>query len=176
MDLDPHSSLTQGNLGWIYWCARRYGQAIEQFKIAIAREPTFNFNYWGIGLSYAAVGRFEDSIKSMQKYVEFSGGGGDSLGGLGWAYGMAGRRDEALAVLAKLKELEKKGNVEKIAFALVHTGLGSLRVVGKGVRRWELPAPVISKRGKLGRSSACRSTIRGLCEKTWADQIAFVGQ
>ncbi len=125
MDLDPHSSLTQGNLGWIYWCARRHDQAIEQFKIAIAREPTFNFNYWGIGLSYAAVGRFEDSIKSMQKYVEFSGGGGDSLGGLGWAYGMAGRRDEALAVLAKLKDLEKKGNVEKIAFALVHTGLGN---------------------------------------------------
>lgn len=46
-----------------------------------------------------------------------------SLGGLGYAYAQARKRDEALEVLATMKELAKKGTVDPAGFAWVYLGL-----------------------------------------------------
>jgi hypothetical protein len=61
----------------------------------------------------------------MRKYVELTGGGGYTMGSLGWAYAVSGRKAEALKVLATLKARAKSERVDPVAFAFVYAGLGA---------------------------------------------------
>jgi predicted Zn-dependent protease len=44
--------------------------------------------------------------------------------GLGWIYGLAGRRNDALRVLAQFKELEKDSFIDQYNLAMIYIGLG----------------------------------------------------
>jgi serine/threonine-protein kinase len=77
-----------------------------------------------LALVYEQAGRYEDAIAEGRKAFGVSGGAPRALGVLGHAYALAGKRSEALKVLAELKRLSKQRYVAPLHIAVVYAGLG----------------------------------------------------
>ncbi|PYL09559.1 MAG: hypothetical protein DME34_02405, partial [Verrucomicrobia bacterium] len=120
-ELDPLSLIINTDFGWVYYLGHRYEEAIAQYRKALELDPNFTLAHFDLALSYSALGRHEEAISEMQKA---RGRGSDYLAGLGYVYGVAGRRVEALRTLDDLKRLAEKQYVPPYHFAWIYTGLG----------------------------------------------------
>ena len=67
--------------------------------------------YMGVGTAYVALRRYDEAIRWFEKAVDVSGGDPRAKSRLAWAYGRAGRRDEALAILDELTTPIRAGEV-----------------------------------------------------------------
>jgi Flp pilus assembly protein TadD len=63
------------DLGWIFNQARRWDQAIEQFRRVLEMEPEFSNARRGVGLCLCQQGMFEQAFEQIQKELELTGGG-----------------------------------------------------------------------------------------------------
>jgi TolB-like protein/Tfp pilus assembly protein PilF len=123
LDLDPRSLIITRDVGWHYFCARQYDRAIEQCQKTLEIDPNFAQAYSLLGLAYVKKGMFAEAIARLQKALEFSSSNSNRAR-LGYAYALAGRRDEAQQVLDTLNERAKKDYVPPYLIAVVHGGLG----------------------------------------------------
>lgn len=122
--IDPGSLVGRSDLAASASVRRDFDEAIERIQAAIEMDPTFARAHTVLGDIYIGMRRFEDAIEAYAKAYELSGSGGH-FGKLGYAYGLAGRRADALATLEILTELARHEYVPKTAFAVVHFGLGN---------------------------------------------------
>jgi tetratricopeptide (TPR) repeat protein len=122
--LDPLSPITIQDLGWAFFYARQYDQALEHFQKALELEPHFANPYLGLGSAYTHKGMYAEAIAALQKAVDLTGGGQRAVGTLGYAYGMSGQREEALQALHTLQASATQAPVDPTYFALVYMGLG----------------------------------------------------
>jgi Flp pilus assembly protein TadD len=142
--LDPSSLSIQTGAGAIEYFARDYKQMIKQMQSTVALGPNFAPGYDWLGMAYVQVGRFEEAIAVYQKAVTLSGGSAEVKAGLGHAYGVAGQRASARAILGELNDLAKKKYVPPVQIAFVYLGLGdrahALDLLEKAYqeRSWEL--------------------------------------
>jgi len=113
------------NLGWILYFARRYDQAAEQFQKAVALDPDLFRAHRLLGLTYLQNDRPYQAIAAIERSVELSGGSNEEKAYLGYAYGAAGKRGEALRVQRELKEQAGGKYVSPYLMALIAMGLGS---------------------------------------------------
>ncbi len=120
-ELDPLTPLHTAWLGGLYWIWERYDEALEEVHKALELSPKSWTVLYVLGHIYVDMGMIEEAIAVSQKaaarypnlrYL------------LGCAYAMAGRRDEALKILA---ELEKEEPTPFGALSLVelYTALGN---------------------------------------------------
>ena len=121
--LDPFSLIILSQLGRTLYVARQYDRAIERLRAALAEKPDFTVANTFLARAYLQKGKFEEAIAPLERNAK-SSGTGESLGSLGHAYGMAGRRTAALQILERLNALSKTAYVSPFAVALVYTGLG----------------------------------------------------
>ena len=129
--------------------ARRYDEAIERAKAALELDSTFPAAHQWLGLTYAALGRHDESIPELEKSLQFSRDRGIrisvALSRLGYVYGLAGRRTQALGILEELKKMSAAKHVPPSHFAIVYIGLGeknhALEWLQKGYEEhsYELP-------------------------------------
>jgi Flp pilus assembly protein TadD len=75
-----------------------------------------------LGLAYLFKGQNEQAIAELQKTVDPQSGFGLDL--LGCAYGIAGRKSEALKTLAELQALAGRKYIPPHSFAYIYAGLG----------------------------------------------------
>jgi TolB-like protein/Flp pilus assembly protein TadD len=122
--LDPLSLFTNVSLGWAYYFARDYESAVEQGRKALEMEPRFDFAYWIVGLALAQQGKLDEAIAALNQAVILTGGGLTHEAHLGYAYALAGKREEARQVLADLEEIAKEKYVSAYYFAIIYLGLG----------------------------------------------------
>jgi TolB-like protein/tetratricopeptide (TPR) repeat protein len=122
-ELDPLSLLVQANSGVISYFGRQYDQAIQELRQINRLDPRFFVPYWGLGLCYEQMGVYEEAVTQLQKAIELSGRGANGIASLGHAYGLAGRRGEALKILLELEERAKRSYVSSYQIALVYLGL-----------------------------------------------------
>jgi TolB-like protein/DNA-binding winged helix-turn-helix (wHTH) protein/tetratricopeptide (TPR) repeat protein len=120
-ELDPLSVIINTDFGWVYYLAHRYDEAIAQYQKALELDPNFTLAHFDLALAYSALSRHDQAIAEMQNA---RGRGSDYLAGLGYLYAVAGRRAEALAMLAELQRLAKQQYVPPYHFAWIYTGLG----------------------------------------------------
>ncbi|MFQ5777839.1 MAG: protein kinase [Terriglobia bacterium] len=118
-ELDPLSLRINVDVARAYYFARQYDQAIEQCQKALELDPSFTSARYQLGLSYVEKGLYEEAIAELEK----AAGGGLSMW-LGYTYAVAGKRQEALAMLDRWKELWKKRGMGASAVALIYVGLG----------------------------------------------------
>ncbi len=123
IELDPHFLIWRINLAIALYLAQRGEEAIEEAKRVLAREPTASQAWWILGWAATGKGAHDAAIEAFQKRAELTGENFDSLGALGYAYARAGKRNEALKVLATMKERAKKETVDPIGFAFIYLGL-----------------------------------------------------
>lgn len=122
-ELDPFSSFVNVVSAWIFYWARQYERAIEQARNTLELDPQARQAYRVLGTTFVAQQAFPEAIDALQKAVEASR---DplNLAHLGMAYAMAGKTDQARALLGEVKEKAAQEHVSAICFAWLHAGLG----------------------------------------------------
>jgi serine/threonine protein kinase/predicted Zn-dependent protease len=102
-ELDPLTPLHTAWLGGLYWYGGRYEEGIEENRKALELSPECWEGLYVLGNIYADMAMYEEAIAVFQKAAALYP---DLRFLLGRAYAMAGRRDEALKILAELEEEE----------------------------------------------------------------------
>ena len=123
-ELDPLSLIINVAVGWAFYCARRYDEAIEQLRRTVELDPNYPVTYWILGLLLRKTGCYELAITEGEKGVKLSGGSPLMRAALAHTFGAAGRTKEALQMLDDLTELAKQKYVAPYFFAGIHIGLG----------------------------------------------------
>jgi eukaryotic-like serine/threonine-protein kinase len=125
LGLEPLSLVINSNLGFICYQASRFAEAIEHLRRTLEMDDNFVYARFHLGLCHAHRGDYDDSIAELKLAIEQAGGRGALIqAALGYAYAVAGRRDEALQILAQLQTFPMNRDVSPFYLAMVHAGLG----------------------------------------------------
>ena len=103
-EVDPLTPAYPAWLGMLYFWLERNDEAKEEAMKSLELMPDFPIALMTIGAVYAANGMFEEAIAAHQKIGAMSL---DWKWCLGQTYALAGRRDDALTVVAELESQPK---------------------------------------------------------------------
>jgi len=127
-DLDPLSPRIVGALAYEYLAVHRYDDSIAQFKKAIELDPHVAWFHAQLGWVYARKGMYAQAIAEHEKLrpqdYAVSSENQVLASGLGWVYGLAGRRNDALHILQQFNELLSRGYVDFYQVGAIYAGLG----------------------------------------------------
>ncbi len=125
-ELEPLSLFLSLSLGWAYYFARRYDEALKQSAKVLEMDPNFGFAYWHRGMVFIQQQNFTEAINAFRKAISLSGAIPTFIGYLGHASARAGKHREARQMLSQLESLSKKQYVPSYLMAVIHLGLGDL--------------------------------------------------
>jgi TolB-like protein len=123
-ELDPLSLALQWYAGIVLYQARQYDRAIEQSRRCLELDPTFPPARSTISLAQATTRQDDYGIPDMEEVVQATGANQYFLGVLGYCYGCAGRRADALRVLDKIWQASPQRWVSAFWPAVIHGSLG----------------------------------------------------
>jgi TolB-like protein len=124
LELDPLSLVINSDLGADYYFARRYDEAVVQFRKLLEMDSGYYFGHLMLGQTLEAKGARDAAIAEYQKARALN----DDplvLGLLTHAYGLSGNKVEAEKILDQLKALSKARYVSAFSFSLAYLGLGN---------------------------------------------------
>jgi TolB-like protein/Tfp pilus assembly protein PilF len=120
LELDPLSLIVHAKLGVLFYFARQYDQAIEQFRKTIEMDQNF-YPVYLIGLPYEQKRMYSEAIVEFEKASsQFSDGDPEILACLGHAYAICGLTAEAQKILS---DLSRQIYVESYDMAVIYAGL-----------------------------------------------------
>ena len=120
LEIDPTSAWVGTLLAQALHMSGMHDDAIAQAHRTLEVAPDFAFAHFFLGLSSALQRRFEVALEHLERARDASGRT-DFAAVVGWAFGVAGRRSEALAAL---HELEARPGTPPFLLAIVLLGLG----------------------------------------------------
>lgn len=117
--LDPLSLIINADAGWFFDMAGQHDRALSQLRRTLELEPRFSPTHLYLGEVYLRKQMYPEAIAVYRE----SAGLGDSAysAPLGFAYGRAGKPEEARKIIA---ELHRRPNMAPTSIAIVYTGLG----------------------------------------------------
>ncbi len=121
--IDPLSLIINCDYGWAFYCARRYGEAIDQLRRTIEMDASFAQTYLWLGLAYQATGLLTESAEAFEEGARLTNGSPTMLSGLAGARAEAGVRADAERILAEMQERAKTGYVPMVAMVQLHLAL-----------------------------------------------------
>ena len=99
--------------------------AVGEQRRVLELEPNFGLGIHFLGRSYLAQGDYPRAIEQLQKSNEVLGRVPFSVGDLGYALALGGRRDEAEQLLTDLAAKRGTGYYPAFPIAQIHLGLGA---------------------------------------------------
>ena len=121
-ELDP-LAISGDDVGWILFSARRYDEAMRELRSALALQPGDANGLWSLGFVLIANHQPDEAIPVLEKAVSISDRSPGIIGVLIRAYAHAGRRADALRLLAELKKRKQAGYIPAGAFVNAYLGL-----------------------------------------------------
>jgi pentatricopeptide repeat protein len=121
--LDP-VGISGGAVAWILFQTHHFDGAIRESRSALAIQPDNASYLTTLGFALIADNQPVDAIPVLEKAVSLSSGSPAATGILIRAYAHAGRRSDALRLLAELKQRRKVGYIPAGAFVNAYLGLG----------------------------------------------------
>ena len=124
-ELDPLSPIIMTARGRLLHFQRRYDDAIEYHRKALAIDPSFVEAHFNLAMIYEQKSMFREAIAQFQKVIRIAGSPASFWSaGLGHAYGRAGKRQRALKILDQLRTLTSpSSSVSPFDVAWVYLGL-----------------------------------------------------
>ncbi|HTD71584.1 MAG TPA: hypothetical protein VK647_14130, partial [Gemmatimonadales bacterium] len=122
IDLDPLDVSTSAGLGWDYFMARRYDEAIAQVQRTLRVEPGYWLALDFLSLNYSAKGMHEAAVSQCDSIIARADP--NDLGDCGWVYGRAGQRQKALEILRRLTSPSHERGPDVMGACWVYLGLG----------------------------------------------------
>lgn len=123
VELEPTAGYKIG-LGSMYYFAQNFEKLKNCMREVISEEPGFAQAYDWLGMAYIQLKEYDNSIEVYEKAASLSGRLAEILGGLGHAYGIAGREEEAKQILNELNNYSSSYHIPPIQVAFVYAGLG----------------------------------------------------
>ena len=121
-ELDPPVLKDEGS-GWLLFLVHRYDEALSSYRDYLALVGTDDSDgLEGMGTVLLAKHQAEQAVPELEKAVSVSHRSPGIVGLLVMAYAQAGRRSDALRLLAELKKREQPGYSG--AFVYAYLGLG----------------------------------------------------
>jgi TolB-like protein/DNA-binding winged helix-turn-helix (wHTH) protein/Flp pilus assembly protein TadD len=125
-ELDPLSLPVNNALAGRFLAAGRIPEALEQLHKTLDMDPHFAPAHQTLGWVYLKTGKNQEAIREFQQAVHLSGADDlDLTLDLGYAYAVVGRREEATAILNKLREGHERGLVPSGSIAILYGALGN---------------------------------------------------
>ncbi len=121
--LDP-LTVSGDRIAWILFLSHRFDEAIRELHSALAVQPESANTLLYLGFTLVANDRPGDAIPFLEKAVSVSNNSSAVIGVLIRAYSHAGRRGDALRLLAELQKRKKADYVPAGAFVNAYLGLG----------------------------------------------------
>ena len=112
-----------GRIAWVLFHARRYDEAIQELRSVLAIQPDDARTLENLGFTLIAKGQPEEAIPLLEKALAITHRSPAIIGVLIRAYAHAGRRADALRLLAELKRRNQSGYVPTAAFVDAYLGL-----------------------------------------------------
>lgn len=122
-ELDPLTVGRTVTLGWLLYHARQYDEAIRELRTVLAANPDHRLALWFLGFALIDSARLEEAIQTLEHAVTVWDRNPAALGLLARAYGGAGRRRDALAIVDELKQRERTTYVPPAPFVHAYIGL-----------------------------------------------------
>jgi TolB-like protein/Tfp pilus assembly protein PilF len=123
---DPLSAPIAGFVGFTYYRARLYDDALREAQKTLDLGPPTPIVNWFLGHIYAARGEYGLAHAALASAAEETHGRAMYLAMLGYVCGRAGDRQVAQEVLARLRRSAEAGYVSPLDLCMVHIGLGEL--------------------------------------------------
>jgi tetratricopeptide (TPR) repeat protein len=101
--LDPFSLVGIEEVGWPLYYARRFGEAVEQFRRAVELESQWDQLYFGLGLTLTQQHRYEEAVASLRTAVQLGPDNPLNHALLVYGLGRAGCAHEAQKELEQLR-------------------------------------------------------------------------
>jgi serine/threonine protein kinase/tetratricopeptide (TPR) repeat protein len=137
VELDPLSLVAQSDMALLAIEERKPALAIERAKKTLVLDPNDVLGNLLLGIAYGQSGDLNRSIGTLEKARKLSSMWA-VVGGLGDAYGRAGRRTDALRLVRELEQLSTKRYVPPTPFILIAIGLqdydGAFRYIDRSIQ------------------------------------------
>ncbi|MBI4547942.1 MAG: tetratricopeptide repeat protein [Ignavibacteriae bacterium] len=122
--LDPFSPIIRTDKGLKLYYARRYDEAIEQYRKTLVSFPGFFQAHYCYGLALLQRSMYKDAVASLIKARNLSGFHPGTVAILGYAYARSGNQRAASEILDELARKSKQVYISPYFFAIIYTGLG----------------------------------------------------
>jgi len=125
-ELDPLSSLIGAHVGQIEIFDRKYDDALERMQQTLELDPHHALVLHSIGEAHLAKGDATEAVTWLERSIEgFGEPSKHFVAMLGCAYARADRRQDALALLDRLRREAKQGLVSSFDMAALQLALGN---------------------------------------------------
>jgi Tfp pilus assembly protein PilF len=122
LQLDPVSPFVNANLGSVLYYTRQYERLADHAAKMLELDPNSRAPHGLLGFTYLQKRQYDQAVAEYQKAVDMTNGEG--LSQLGYAYGLAGRRTEALKALSDLQSISQGQHATPDRVARIYIGLG----------------------------------------------------
>ena len=124
VELDPLSPGVTGQLGWTLYYAGRYDESIKSHRKSLEMEPGFAYAHLMLSWNYVAKHAPAEAAAACRRAVELAPDDQFVLASCGHDLAVVGRRQEALALLERVKRLGGRKPVDPYVVAFLYDGLG----------------------------------------------------
>jgi TolB-like protein/Flp pilus assembly protein TadD len=126
LELDPLSRSINTVFGFILESTHKADQAMEQYHKTLELYPNHPMVLAFLGSAYMRNGKHKDGIALIEKAESITKGKSPfTLGILGYAYGVAGKREEAQEILDEVIERSRQEYFSPLFIAIIYTGMGN---------------------------------------------------
>ncbi len=122
--LDHLNPIVNVHLGWNYFFARQYDNALTQLGRTIELDSNYGLAYWYRGLAYEQQGKYREALAEMRKGEALLKGNVVVAGDIGHVHAVSGDRREAERVIQYLQRESTRRFISPFEIALIHGGLG----------------------------------------------------
>jgi len=123
LELDPLNLMIGTWVGRRYYLARKYDLAIEQGRNTVELDASFAAARLQLGENYVQVGLHEQGLAELETAAGLSGNSPLYLTQVAVAHASAGRKTEALQIVAQLQTISNTRYVSPYGFAQIYAAL-----------------------------------------------------
>lgn len=121
-ELEPFA-VSGDSIAWILFLAHRFPEAIEESRSWTAVRPDAAQGHWHLGYALIANGQAHEAIPVLEKALSLSERSSAVMAVLARAYAHAGRREDALRLIAELNQRRRSGYVPAGAMLNAYLGI-----------------------------------------------------
>lgn len=122
--LDPLSFSINVGLGWCLYHARRYDEAIEQYRSTLAIDPNFSLAHCTLGMACVQKQLYAEALAEFNKALTLPGSRSFALANIARTYALSGKPAEARQVLRELENSASHQYVPAMYIAAIYAALG----------------------------------------------------
>lgn len=130
-ELDPLANIFSAGIGFIFYYARQYDRALQEFSTLAGRAPKYFEAHLGTALVYQQKRMYPEAVEAFEKAMLLSGYGPLIIAGLGSCYGEAGMQADSMRMLQQLDDMSRIKYVSPVCWALVYTSMGEKELAFK---------------------------------------------